>query len=170
MSRTIFITILQFILISLAQILLLNNVQLFGYVQPILYIWFLILLPNNTPKWLLMILGFTLGLTMDLFSTQLGFHTATATLTATLKPLVLSWFTNHFDNNTFRPSVAEMGLASFLGFTSVITLLHTTIYICIETFTFSELGLLLIEILLSTIVSIILILICDTIFIRTKRD
>ena len=81
MSRTIFITILQFILISLAQILLLNNVQLFGYVQPLLYIWFLILLPNNTPKWLLMILGFSLGLTMDLFSTQLGFHTATATLT-----------------------------------------------------------------------------------------
>ena len=82
MSRTIFSTLLQFVLIALVQILLLNNIKVFGYIEPMLYIWFIILLPNNFPKWLVMILGFFMGLTVDLFSAQVGFHTATATFTA----------------------------------------------------------------------------------------
>ena len=170
MSKTIFTTILEFVLIALAQILLLNNVHLFGYMQPLLYIWFIILLPNNFPKWLVMILGFLMGLTMDLFSSQLGFHTATATLTATLKPLLLSWFINNFDNNTFRPSIAEMGFLSFLGFASIVVLLHTLIYFFIESFSFTEIWRLLLRIISSTAVSIILIVICDTLFIKAKID
>ena len=170
MSRTIFITILQFILISLAQILLLNNIQLFGYMQPLIYIWFIILLPNSFPKWIVMILGFLMGFTMDVFSAQLGFHTATATLTATIKPMMLSWFVNNFDNNTFRPSIAEMGFLSFLGFTSSIVFLHTTIYILIESFSFAEILNLLLRILISSLISIGLILISDALFIKERKD
>lgn len=170
MSRTIFTTILQFILISLAQILLLNNIQLFGYMQPLIYIWFIILLPNSFPKWIVMILGFFMGFTMDVFSAQLGFHTATATLTATIKPMMLSWFVNNFDNNTFRPSIAEMGFLSFLGFTSSIVFLHTTIYILIESFSFAEILNLLLRILISSLISIGLILISDALFIKERKD
>jgi rod shape-determining protein MreD len=170
MSRTIFTTILQFILISLAQILLLNNIQLFGYMQPLIYIWFIILLPNSFPKWIVMILGFLMGFTMDVFSAQLGFHTATATLTATIKPMMLSWFVNNFDNNTFRPSIAEMGFLSFLGFTSSIVFLHTTIYILIESFSFAEILNLLLRILISSLISLGLILISDALFIKERKD
>jgi rod shape-determining protein MreD len=170
MSRTIFTTILQFILISLAQILLLNNIQLFGYMQPLIYIWFIILLPNSFPKWIVMILGFLMGFTMDVFSAQLGFHTATATLTATIKPMMLSWFVNNFDNNTFRPSIAEMGFLSFLGFTSSMVFLHTTIYILIESFSFAEILNLLLRILISSLISIGLILISDALFIKERKD
>lgn len=170
MSRTIFTTILQFILISLAQILLLNNIQLFGYMQPLIYIWFIILLPNSFPKWIVMILGFLMGFTMDVFSAQLGFHTATATLTATIKPMMLSWFVNNFDNNTFRPSIAEMGFLSFLGFTSSIVFLHTTIYILIESFSFAGILNLLLRILISSLISIGLILISDALFIKERKD
>jgi rod shape-determining protein MreD len=170
MSRTIFTTILQFILISLAQILLLNNIQLFGYMQPLINIWFIILLPNSFPKWIVMILGFLMGFTMDVFSAQLGFHTATATLTATIKPMMLSWFVNNFDNNTFRPSIAEMGFLSFLGFTSSIVFLHTTIYILIESFSFAEILNLLLRILISSLISIGLILISDALFIKERKD
>jgi rod shape-determining protein MreD len=170
MSRTIFTTILQFILISLAQILLLNNIQLFGYMQPLIYIWFIILLPNSFPKWIVMILGFFMGFTMDVFSAQLGFHTATATLTATIKPMMLSWFVNNFDNNTFRPSIAEMGFLSFLGFTSSMVFLHTTIYILIESFSFAEILNLLLRILISSLISIGLILISDALFIKERKD
>ena len=169
MSRTIFTTILEFILIALVQILLLNNIQLFGYMEPMLYIWFIILLPNNFPKWLVMILGFLMGFTVDMFSEQLGFHTATATFIATIKPMLLSWFTNHFDNDTFVPSTREMGFANFLGFVSTIVLLHTTIFICIDTFSFSEILQMLLRILMSSLVSILLILISDALFMKSKN-
>lgn len=170
MSRTIFITILQFILIALAQILLLNNIQLFGYMQPLIYIWFIILLPNNFPKWLVMILGFLMGFTMDVFSAQLGFHTATATLTATIKPMLLSWFVNNFDNNTFRPSISEMGFLSYLGFVSAMTFLHTLVYNLIESFSFAEILSLLLRVLISSLISVGLILISDALFIKERKD
>lgn len=170
MSRTIFITILQFILIALEQILLLNNIQLFGYMQPLIYIWFIILLPNNFPKWLVMILGFLMGFTMDVFSAQLGFHTATATLTATIKPMLLSWFVNNFDNNTFRPSISEMGFLSYLGFVSAMTFLHTLVYNLIESFSFAEILSLLLRVLISSLISVGLILISDALFIKERKD
>lgn len=170
MTKTIFITILEFALIALAQILLLNNIQLFGYIEPILYIWFIILLPNNFPKWLVMLLGFLMGFTIDMFSAQIGFHTATATFTATVKPMFLSWFTNHFDNDTFVPSSREMGFTNFLGFVSVIVFLHTAIFVSIETFKFTEILQMLIRISLSSIVSITLILICDALFMKSQND
>jgi rod shape-determining protein MreD len=138
--------------------------------QPLIYIWFIILLPNSFPKWIVMILGFLMGFTMDVFSAQLGFHTATATLTATIKPMMLSWFVNNFDNNTFRPSIAEMGFLSFLGFTSSIVFLHTTIYILIESFSFAEILNLLLRILISSLISIGLILISDALFIKERKD
>jgi hypothetical protein len=117
-----------------------------------------------------MILGFLMGFTMDVFSAQLGFHTATATLTATIKPMMLSWFVNNFDNNTFRPSIAEMGFLSFLGFTSSMVFLHTTIYILIESFSFAEILNLLLRILISSLISIGLILISDALFIKERKD
>lgn len=170
MSKQIITTIIQFILIAAAQILLLNNIQLFGYLEPIIYVWFIILLPNNMPKWLVMILGFLMGFTVDMFSAQLGFHTATATLTATVKPLLISWFLNAFDDNVIVPSTRDLGFINFLLFISITVFLHTLVYNCIETFSFSEIWQLLLRIFVSTLVSIILILICDALFIRTKRE
>lgn len=170
MSRTIFSTLLQFVLIALVQMLLLNNIKVFGYIEPMLYIWFIILLPNNFPKWLVMILGFFMGLTVDLFSAQVGFHTATATFTATIKPIMLSWFTNNFDLNTFSPSAKEMGFTNYLGFASLMVFLHTTIFICIDTFSFAYIGQLLLTILLSSIVNLILVMVCDSLFTRSQKD
>lgn len=170
MSRNIFLTLLKFLLIAFVQILLLNNIKIFGYIEPMLYIWFIILLPNNFPKWLVMILGFLMGLTVDLFSSQVGFHTATATFTATIKPIMLSWFTNNFDVNTFTPSAKEMGFANYLCFASLMVFLHTTIFICIDTFSFAQIGQLLLTILFSSIVNIILIMVCDSLFIRSQKD
>lgn len=111
-----------------------------------------------------------MGLTVDLFSSQVGFHTATATFTATIKPIMLSWFTNNFDVNTFTPSAKEMGFANYLGFTSLMVFLHTTIFICIDTFSFAQIGQLLLTILFSSIVNIILIMVCDSLFIRSQKD
>ena len=170
MSRTIFSTLLKFLLIALVQILLLNNIKIFGYIEPMFYIWFIILLPNNFPKWLVMLLGFLMGLTIDVFSAQVGFHTATAIFTATIKPLMLSWFTNNFDINTFSPSAKEMGFANYLGFVSLMVFVHSLIFICIDTFSFSYMGQLLLTILFSSIVNIILIMVCDSLFIRSQKD
>jgi len=56
-----------FILLVLLQILLFNNIQFSGYVNPYVYIMFILLLPVEIPSWLLLILAFFTGMTIDIF-------------------------------------------------------------------------------------------------------
>jgi rod shape-determining protein MreD len=67
---------LIFILLILFQVLLFNNIQFSGYVNPYVYIMFILLLPVEIPSWLLLLLSFATGLIMDFFSGSPGMHTS----------------------------------------------------------------------------------------------
>src|SRR5574344_613954 len=87
MSRSIIWGIVQFLVLLCTQVLVLDNINLFGYVEPMLYIWFILLLPIKTPKWLVLILSFLMGFCVDIFAGQVGFHTAVSTFTGFLRPI-----------------------------------------------------------------------------------
>src|ERR1043166_5831297 len=80
----------RFIFLIALQIIILNHIQWSGYVNPYAYILFIILLPIETPKWLLLILGFLTGLVIDTFGNTSGLHAAATTLMAFARPWVLS--------------------------------------------------------------------------------
>jgi rod shape-determining protein MreD len=63
---------LIFILLILLQVLLLNNIQFSGYVNPYVYIMFILLLPIEIPSWLLLLLSFVTGLIIDFFTGSPG--------------------------------------------------------------------------------------------------
>lgn len=64
--------IIRFVLLVLAQVLILNNIQFLGYINPYIYILFIFSLPYRTPQWLILSLAFILGLTIDIFSKTWG--------------------------------------------------------------------------------------------------
>ena len=68
MSRSIIWGIVRFLVLLCTQVLVLDNINLFGYVEPMLYIWFILLLPIKTPKWLVLILSFLMGFCVDIFA------------------------------------------------------------------------------------------------------
>ena len=76
MIRIYIRNILRFFTVILLQVLLLDNVQLGGYLSPYFYVIFIILLPFESPKWLLLCLAFLLGLSVDLFNGTPGMHAA----------------------------------------------------------------------------------------------
>lgn len=81
--------IFRFIVLVLIQVLILNNIEFSGYINPFLYVLFILLLPFETPAWLLLVSGFALGLTVDLFMNTPGLHAAATVLTAFVRPFVL---------------------------------------------------------------------------------
>ena len=93
MSRSIIWGIVRFLVLLCTQVLVLDNINLFGYVEPMLYIWFILLLPIKTPKWLVLILSFLMGFCVDIFAGQVGFHTAVSTFTGFLRPIFFPWQT-----------------------------------------------------------------------------
>ena len=80
MNRDNILYIFQFFLLLFLQSFLLNNINLFGFINPNLYLLFLIVYRFDGNPTLLIIVGFVMGLLLDLLTQGSGGHTI-ATLT-----------------------------------------------------------------------------------------
>ena len=80
MNRDNILYIFQFFLLLFLQSFLLNNINLFGFINPNLYLLFLIVYRLDGNPTLLIIVGFVMGLLLDLLTQGSGGHTI-ATLT-----------------------------------------------------------------------------------------
>ena len=80
MNRDNILYIFQFFLLLFLQSFLLNNINLFGFINPNLYLLFVIVYRLDGNPTLLIIMGFVMGLLLDLLTQGSGGHTV-ATLT-----------------------------------------------------------------------------------------
>ena len=70
------------------QVLVLNEILFFSYINPYLYLTLILSLPLKTPKWFLLLYAFVLAFFIDLFGGSLGFHSTATVLIAFLKPAI----------------------------------------------------------------------------------
>ena len=63
-----------------------------GYATPMPYVYFLLILPSNTPRWLYVLLGFLLGVLIDIFGNTPGMAAATMTAIGLITPLLFNLF------------------------------------------------------------------------------
>ena len=82
--------LLRFAVLVLVQVLILNNIQISGYLNPYVYVLFVLLLPFETPNWLLLVVAFLLGLSIDLFSQTPGIHAFATVFMAFFRPFILN--------------------------------------------------------------------------------
>ena len=127
--------IITFVILVLVQVLLMNNIQLGGYLNPYIYVLFLLSLPFETPRWGLLVLGFLLGLTIDLFSHTVGMHTSACVFLAFLRPMVLRFLEprDGYEPETY-PSVRDYGLNWYFKYSSILILAHHLFLFYIEVF------------------------------------
>ncbi|MCJ7449790.1 MAG: rod shape-determining protein MreD [Bacteroidales bacterium] len=153
---------LIFILLILFQVLLFNNIQFSGYVNPYVYIMFILLLPIELPAWLLLILSFITGLIIDFFSGSLGMHTASSVLAGFVRPYVLQILSprDGYEPGS-EPSIIIYGFRWFLIYTIIIVLIHHTALFFLEVFRFTEFFRTLLRVLLSSLFSVTFILFID---------
>lgn len=149
--------ILLFVFLVLLQVVVLNEITFLGYAVPFLYIYFIIKLPFSLNRNLVILLGFILGLTIDIFCNTLGINAAATTLAAFFCRPIQSLFFNldDFKEQTV-PKLSFMG-ASFMKYAISITLLHNIALISIESFSYFNIEVILLRIFLSTAITSIII-------------
>ena len=169
MNKTV-LQIIRFIVLVLLQVLVINHIRLGGYVHPYIYLIFIMLLPFSTPKWQLLILGFALGLTIDLFTGTPGLHAGATTLMAFCRPSIIKLVSGNqkFENIT-EPNLGQLGGIWFFRYAICMVLIHHFALFFLESFSFSLMGQVLLRILLSVPVSIFLIMMILFIFKTEKR-
>ena len=78
-----------FLLLVVLQEFVFDNINLGGVVNPYIYIMFIIMLPLDTPGWLLLLLGFGTGAAVDFMSGTPGLQAVSSTWLAFVRPAVV---------------------------------------------------------------------------------
>lgn len=160
--------ILRFIVLVLVQVIILNHINFLGYINPYLYILFILLFPIKNNRLVFLLLSFLLGLIIDVFSDSGGIHAAACVSIAYLRPLFLKWtFGAAYEHNTVKFNSIEFG--SRLLYISMLTIIHHFILFLLEVFNFSEIILTLQKTLFSSIFTILLTTIVTIIFSKRSR-
>jgi rod shape-determining protein MreD len=153
---------LIFILLLLLQVLLFDNIQFSGYVNPYVYILFILLLPVDIASWLLLLICFATGLIIDFFNGSPGMHTSATVLAGFLRPYVLRIVSpsDGYESSS-DPSMAVYGFRWFLSYSLLIVLIHHTALFYLEVFRFADFFRTMLRVILSTLFSMTFILLIE---------
>jgi rod shape-determining protein MreD len=155
---TVLQNIFRFLILVLFQVLVLNNIQFLGYINPYLYILFILALPVQIPRWFELLLAFALGLTIDIFSNTPGTHAFATVLVAFFRSGIIKLFTSIEEGNNPNPSFYTFGVSAYIKYVVILVFIHHTTLFMLEAFSFAHFGIMMAKILLSSFVTIVLIL------------
>ena len=77
---------IRFLVFLALQILIFNNINLFGYLNPYPYVLFILLYPVNSNKSVLLLSSFTLEILLGMFANSDGIHATASVILAYIRP------------------------------------------------------------------------------------
>lgn len=159
---------MRFILLSGLQVLVLNHINFLGYINPYIYILFIVLFPVKNNRTLFIFLSFLLGLTIDIFTDSGGIHAAACVSIAYVRPIVLKFsFGTIYEYQTIKFDTVEF--SSKFTYIVIMTVIHHLILFSLEIFNISKVILTFQKTLFSSIFTIILCIMITIIFSRKTK-
>ncbi len=148
----------NFIFLLLLQVLILNHIDFSGYINAYLYVLFILLLPFETPKWLLLVAAFVMGLSVDIFCQTLGVHAFATVTMVYIRPYLLGILAPRegYDVGS-QPNVNSFGLEWFIRYAVIMVLIHHFVLFYSETFKFHQFFSTFFRVILSSLFTLILI-------------
>ena len=146
--------IVRFLVVILFQVLVMDNVMINGYMIPYIYLLLILLMPFETPRWTQLVMGFLLGMGIDLFLNTPGMHTAATVLVAFIRPYLLNLLAprDGYDTDSF-PRIHYYGFLWFLKYTLIIVVIHHFLLFYLEVFQLKDFLSTLLRVILSSILS-----------------
>jgi rod shape-determining protein MreD len=171
MTSKILFNILRFVIVVFLQIFILENINLWGYINPYFYIYFILLLPFEIAGWLLLISSFFLGFTIDMFTGAIGIHTASSVLMAFSRPLIIKAIPSRKDFEPgMSPSVSDLGFLWFFSYSFILVVIHHMALFFIEVFRFADFFDTLLRVIISSIFTLVLVIVAQYLFYKSARN
>ena len=135
-----------FVILVFLQVWLFDNIHLFGFATPLLYIYFLIKLPIKMNRSSIMLLSALLGLVVDIFGSTLGLNMLVMVICGFLRHYIVKLFAPRDLADNCIPSFEAFGKFLFLRYAGVIALIQISLLYSIESFSLFNPGLLFLRI------------------------
>lgn len=145
----------RFVILLVFQVVIFNEINFLGYINPFPYILFIMLYPVNGSKAGLLLASFLLGLVMDLFLNSQGIHTTACLILAFLRPYIFKFsFGLSYEYQTVK--INDSLSPERFSFILISVILHHLILFVLEIFTLEFLFRIMIRTLLSTLFTTII--------------
>jgi len=142
--------IARFLIFLLIQVSILKHLDLGRFINPFLYVIFILMLPIRSNQALVMVLAFCTGLTVDMFYNTMGYNAAACVFMAYCRPRILRTYAPKGEYDTSaKPTIQSLGLPWVLSYVGTMVFLHHLVLFFLEAFSlssfFSTLGIVIIS-------------------------
>lgn len=160
-SKTLFTDILVMFFLVALQVFVLNRITMFGKYTPVLYPVFVMFYPFFRNRFHFLALSFLLGLTIDAFLYSWGINALATTVIAYFRTLI---FRTSTETSTDFFSFQSLQWSQFLLFIFTSIFIHQLLVQYIEFFKFSRIFEIFLNVLITSVISFIFILVYALIF------
>ena len=163
MNSTLTINIIRFVALIILQILICNQLNFLGSLNPFVYILFIILYPIESNRMNFIFISFLIGLFIDLFLDTGGAHAAATVSIAYARPLILKFsFGAAYEYQSIK--INESEVSQRLIYFIIIILLHHIILFMLLYFNINRISTIIYKILAVSIFTFIITVLLNTIF------
>ncbi|MBE0676772.1 MAG: rod shape-determining protein MreD [Bacteroidales bacterium] len=150
------------IVVILLQVLILNNIEFSGFINPYIYVMIIMLLPLDFPQWLVLITAFASGFVIDASSGTLGIHSAATVMTGFMRPYILLYMSprDGYEQGV-SPSMQVYGFRWFFIYAAWMLFIHHFAFFYLEVFRFTDFFRTLLRVILSTGFSLIFVILTE---------
>jgi hypothetical protein len=157
--------IIIFILLVLLQVLVIDNINPGGWINPYLYPYLLLILPFSVAGWLIIFLAFLLGLTIDIFHYSPGMHASACVLAGFIRTFYFNYFPPEQEPiENQEPHFHFPGPVPFMLYSSVIIFSHHLLLFSVQTFGNVAIWDIMLRTITNTALSLVAIWLFDLLF------
>ena len=163
MNNTIFINIFRFVLLILAQVLIFNNLNFMGFINPMVYVIFFYWYPIKGNRALFMVIAFLLGFIIDIFSDTMALNALASLTIAYARPVLMRFcfgVNYEFQNFSFK-NTTNVQRVTLLA---LMVLIHHLIFFSLEILSIAHILLILKKVFATGIVTLILCTLFSSLF------
>jgi len=163
MNNSYFVNTIRFVLLVLVQVLVFNQLNFFGFINPMVYILFLYWYPVKENRAAFIGLSFVLGLSIDFFSDSMALHAASTVTIAYIRPAIMRFvFGVNIEFQSFR--LGNSTKAQQITFLALLIIVHHMVFFTLEIFSIANVLLILKKVLATGLATLILCLLFTSLF------
>lgn len=148
----------RYVAVMLLQVLLFDQLQLWGACHPYIYILCLLMMPITLPHIADMLIGAAAGLIMDVFCNSIGIHMASCIMLMFIRPYLLGGIVNDKDRLNEQISLRTLGLEAMIRYVAILVIVHHLMVFSLAAWSWSHIGFVLLETAVSSFITILVIL------------
>lgn len=169
MNKAVVTNLLRALVFIALQVIVFMSIKIsfgsFDYIHIIVYPIVIILFPINTPRSLLILLSFMIGMSVDMFYDSIGVHASACVFIAYIRNYVLKYLEPHGGYSIeISPSSHNLGFQWFLPYACFMLFVFMLFYFSVDAFSFVFIFEILMNTIASFIFSIVFILLHQFIF------